>query len=159
MWTRSELEIVDRVATKHDLLVITDEIYEYIRYDGREHISPATVGSLAERTVTIMGLSRPSLLRGGGSDTLSLRAYGPAITGQRSLRLYQRRYNTVLQRVFVPKSYFVDLRPLAKETRSLLWHTDQIGFTPIIPEGAYYVLVISISLGITTRKLQQCKSE
>src|SRR6267142_5538553 len=35
MFTRAELEALSRVAQKHDLLVITDEIYEYIRYDGR----------------------------------------------------------------------------------------------------------------------------
>ena len=64
MYTRQELEIVDDVAREHDLWVITDEIYEYIRYDGRQHISPATVGSLAERTISIMGLSKTFSITG-----------------------------------------------------------------------------------------------
>src|SRR5260370_11793006 len=58
MFSRAELETVARVAQKRDLLVITDEIYEYIRYDGRAHLSPASLPALRERTVTIMGLSK-----------------------------------------------------------------------------------------------------
>src|SRR3954462_13358428 len=64
MFTREELEILSRVARKHDLLVITDEIYEYIRYDGRAHVSPASIDGLADRTVTIMGLSKTFSITG-----------------------------------------------------------------------------------------------
>src|SRR5688572_1678310 len=64
MFTRRELEILARVAREADLLVITDEIYEYIRYDGREHVAPATVGDLGARTVTIMGLSKTFSITG-----------------------------------------------------------------------------------------------
>ena len=58
MFRRAEIERVAKVAKEHDLLVITDEIYEYFRYGEREHLSPATIGDLWERTVTIMGLSK-----------------------------------------------------------------------------------------------------
>jgi len=64
MFTRAELEIVARVAHEHDLLVITDEIYEYFRYDGREHISPATLPGLRDRTVTISGFSKTFSITG-----------------------------------------------------------------------------------------------
>src|SRR5579859_7790398 len=53
MFSRDELQLLARVAVKRDLLVITDEIYEYIRYDGRQHVSPASIPGLRERTVTI----------------------------------------------------------------------------------------------------------
>ena len=58
VFDRDELEIVARVAHEHDLLVITDEIYEYFTYDGSQHISPATVGDLYPRTVSMMGFSK-----------------------------------------------------------------------------------------------------
>src|SRR5512140_2097230 len=64
MFSRPELEALARVAQKHDLLVITDEIYEYIRYDGRPHVSPASIPGLRERTVTIMGLSKTFSITG-----------------------------------------------------------------------------------------------
>ena len=56
MWSAVELELLAKVAREHDLIVITDEIYESITYGEAEHISPATVADLGERSVTIMGL-------------------------------------------------------------------------------------------------------
>ena len=64
MWSREELELLARIADEHDLLVVTDEIYEDITYDDRRHISPATVAGLADRCVTIMGLSKTFSITG-----------------------------------------------------------------------------------------------
>jgi aminotransferase len=64
MYSGTELAALARVAEKHDLLVITDEIYEYIRYDGREHVSPASIPGLRDRTVSIMGLSKTFSITG-----------------------------------------------------------------------------------------------
>ena len=114
MWTRAELEIIDRVAAKHDLLVITDEIYEYIRYDGREHISPATVGNLAERTVTIMGLSKTFSITGWRLGyAIAPEHMSPAITLVNDL--YYVCSPTPLQHGVAagfksPQSYFDDLQ-------------------------------------------------
>ena len=47
-----------------DLLVITDEIYEYILYDGLEHISPASLPELKDRTITISGYSKTFSITG-----------------------------------------------------------------------------------------------
>lgn len=54
----SELEAVEQIAEEHDLLVVTDEIYEHIYFDDLPHLAPATVGSLADRTISIGGLSK-----------------------------------------------------------------------------------------------------
>ena len=65
MLTRVELERAARVAEEHDLIVITDEIYESITYDGREHLSPASISdAMARRTVTILGLSKTFSITG-----------------------------------------------------------------------------------------------
>ncbi|WP_145070818.1 aminotransferase class I/II-fold pyridoxal phosphate-dependent enzyme [Engelhardtia mirabilis] len=56
--SRAELELIAGLCVEHDVLAITDEIYEYILYDGREHVSLATLPGMAERTVTISGLSK-----------------------------------------------------------------------------------------------------
>ena len=64
MFSRDELEIVARVAHERDLLIITDEIYEYIRYDGREHVSPASLPELRDRTITISGFSKTLSITG-----------------------------------------------------------------------------------------------
>ncbi len=54
---RGELEAIADICRKHDLLAITDEIYEHIYYEG-EHIPMATLDGMRERTITVSGLSK-----------------------------------------------------------------------------------------------------
>ena len=58
MFSRSELEDIAEFATRHDLFVLTDEIYEHFVYDGRPHVSPGSLNGLADRTITISGFSK-----------------------------------------------------------------------------------------------------
>ncbi|HEX2175142.1 MAG TPA: pyridoxal phosphate-dependent aminotransferase [Nocardioidaceae bacterium] len=51
--TDEELRAVAEVAVRHDLLVVTDEVYEHLTYDGTEHRPLATYPGMRERTVTI----------------------------------------------------------------------------------------------------------
>ena len=62
--TREELDAVVAVALEYDLYVISDEIYESIIYDGRQHLSPAAEPGMAERTLTINGLSKSHAMTG-----------------------------------------------------------------------------------------------
>ena len=51
--TRAELEAVAEVAREHDLVVITDEVYEHLVYDDHEHIPLATLPGMFDRTVSV----------------------------------------------------------------------------------------------------------
>ena len=51
--TRGELTEVARLAVEHDTLVVTDEVYEHLRYDGREHVPMCTLPGMWDRTVSI----------------------------------------------------------------------------------------------------------
>lgn len=51
--TVPELEAIARVAIEHDLTVITDEVYEHLAFDGREHTPIASLPGMFERTLTI----------------------------------------------------------------------------------------------------------
>ncbi|MBA2777072.1 MAG: pyridoxal phosphate-dependent aminotransferase [Chloroflexia bacterium] len=62
--TREETEILASFAVEHDLMVWTDEIYEKIVYDRRQHISIATFEGLVERTLTFNGLSKAYAMTG-----------------------------------------------------------------------------------------------
>ena len=53
MLERDELQILARVAIENDLLVVTDEVYEHLVFDGREHVPLSTLPGMFERTVTI----------------------------------------------------------------------------------------------------------
>ncbi len=58
VFTLAELEQLAALALEHDLFVLTDEMYEYFVYDGQQHRSIATLPGMAERTITISGLSK-----------------------------------------------------------------------------------------------------
>jgi N-succinyldiaminopimelate aminotransferase len=51
--TRAELQAVADVAIEHDLVVITDEVYEHLVYDGHEHVPLATLPGMFERTLSL----------------------------------------------------------------------------------------------------------
>ena len=56
--THDELAQLADIAIRHDLLVVTDEVYEYMVYDGRTHVSIASLPGMRERTVTMCGFSK-----------------------------------------------------------------------------------------------------
>lgn len=58
VYTRRELQFIAELCIKHDVLAFADEIYEHILYDGRGHIALATLPGMADRTITIGGLSK-----------------------------------------------------------------------------------------------------
>ncbi|MCL8023956.1 aminotransferase class I/II-fold pyridoxal phosphate-dependent enzyme [Nocardioides bruguierae] len=62
--TDAELEAVAALAVEHDLLVITDEVYEHLTLDGRVHRPPATFPGMAERTLSISSLGKSFSLTG-----------------------------------------------------------------------------------------------
>ncbi len=53
VFTREELETIAAVCLEHDLLVITDEVYEYLCFDGRTHHTIASVEGMADRTIVV----------------------------------------------------------------------------------------------------------
>ena len=57
VFTREEISLIAELCQKHDVVAITDEIYEHIRYAGGHHVL-ATWPGMRERTVTISGLSK-----------------------------------------------------------------------------------------------------
>jgi aminotransferase len=58
VFTREELLLIARLCRERDALAITDEIYEHILYDGAVHVAMASLPGMAERTVTINGMSK-----------------------------------------------------------------------------------------------------
>jgi N-succinyldiaminopimelate aminotransferase len=53
VFTRAELELIAGICRDRDLLVVTDEVYEHLTYDGAEHLPIAGLPGMAERTVTV----------------------------------------------------------------------------------------------------------
>ena len=56
--TEADLDLISEIASKHDLTVISDEIYERVTWGDRRHICIATRPHMKERSITIMGLTK-----------------------------------------------------------------------------------------------------
>jgi len=58
VFSKEELEMIATLCRKWDAIAISDEIYEHIIYDGRQHVPMATIEGMADRTITLNGLSK-----------------------------------------------------------------------------------------------------
>ena len=155
MFSRAELQSLARVANKHDLLIITDEIYEYIRYDGREHVSPASFAR--DRTVTIMGLSKTFSITGWRLGyAVAPEPFTKAITLVNDLDYVCAPTPLQLGAAAgfdAPKSYFDELQSSYQHKRDLICDAlTRANLPPIVPQGAYYVLADCSGLGFRTAR-------
>ena len=145
VFSRAELQLIADVCIEHDLLAITDEIYEHILYDGQTHIPMATVPGMADRTITISGISKSYSVTGWrigyavASPELSVgirRAHDFITVG--APHPLQEAAVTALN---LPDSYYVYLRESYQARRDLLFgKVEEAGFKAFKPKGAYYIL-------------------
>ena len=144
VFSRAELDLVSELCQTYDALCLTDEIYEHIVYDA-EHIPPATVPGLEDRTVTINALSKTYAVTGW---RVGWTIAPPAITS--SIRKVHD-FLTVgapapLQAagaaaMALPPDYYARTAAAYRERRDLLCQVlDDAGFVFRVPDGAYYVL-------------------
>jgi len=64
VFTRDDIERIAELALRHDLVVLADEIYGRILYDGTEHVSIASLPEMAERTIVLDGFSKTYAMTG-----------------------------------------------------------------------------------------------
>jgi aminotransferase len=159
VFTREELEFIAELAVQHDLFVITDEIYEYFLYDQNEHISPASLPGMAERTITISGFSKTYSITGWriGYAVCDARwahsiGYFHDLAYICAPSPFQHGVAAGLEEL-TPK-FYQDLAKEYRGKRDLLCTTlEQIGLNPSWPQGSYYVLADATSLpGINSKE-------
>jgi aminotransferase len=140
-----ELEHIAGLARRHDLLVLTDEIYEHITYGAAPHISIARLPDMRDRTFTINALSKTFAATGW--------RVGWAICPTRYTRYLRAVHDvTVIQAptplqfaavaaLTLPETYYAGLAGYYRERRDLLIETlRNAGFACAAPEGAYYIM-------------------
>lgn len=64
VYSREELQALAEIAIRHDLIVVSDEVYEYIVYDPHRHISIASLPGMAERTITLGAFTKAYAMDG-----------------------------------------------------------------------------------------------
>jgi len=145
VYSREDLQLIADLCQKYDALAFTDEIYEHILYDGREHVSLATLPGMSDRTVTISGLSKTYSVTGWRiawaiaspkitaairkvHDFLTVGAPHPLqVAGATALRM--------------PQSFYGYLARDYAHRREIMWNAlQEAGFEGDYPEGAYYIM-------------------
>lgn len=140
-----ELSEIAELCVKWDVYAITDEIYEYILYDGEQHYSLATFPGMKERTITINSISKTYAVTGWRvgwaiaskpitqrirkvHDFLTVGAPNP----------FQHAAATALG---FSHEYYQKLQHQYKHSRDLLFNIlKKTGFNPYLPKGAYYIM-------------------
>lgn len=64
VYSKEELKEIARIALKHNLFIISDEIYEYFLYDKKKHTSIGSFPEVADRTISIFGVSKTYAMTG-----------------------------------------------------------------------------------------------
>jgi len=154
VFTRDELETIAALCRKWDAIAISDEIYEHIIYDGHRHVPIATIDGMADRTVTINGLSKTYSVTGWRVGwTIS----PPSLTG--AIRKVHD-FLTVgaaapLQEagavaLGLPDGYYLDLAARYQRRRDMLLEIlERHHFTCYKPYGAYYIMTDVRAFGCT----------
>ena len=155
VFTRAETEAVARFAIERDLIVIADEAYEDIVYDG-EHVSIASLTGMFERTITSFTLSKSYAMTGWRIGYAV--AAEPWMTGLSKATLYSSNgVSTPTQwaalAAFTTSSDFLATsRAAYRERRDLLLAgLNEIGLTCASPAGAFYAFPDVTSIGGDSR--------
>nr|WP_052398927.1 aminotransferase class I/II-fold pyridoxal phosphate-dependent enzyme [Geomicrobium sp. JCM 19039] len=96
--TKEEIDQLANIAKKHNLIVLSDEMYEKIISDGTEHVSIASLPGMAERTVTVNGFSKAYAMTGWRIGYL----HAPSPLYQGIFRVHQ--FNTACVPAFTQKA-------------------------------------------------------
>jgi aminotransferase len=145
VFTREELEKIGGLCREFGAWAYTDEIYEYIVYDGRRHVSMASIDSCRDVTITISGFSKTFSITGWRIGYVAADAKIAASIGLVNDLFYVCAPTPlqwgVARALEVGNEYYATLAADYQRKRDLL--ADALhdgGFDPFVPQGAYYML-------------------
>ncbi len=145
VFTKRELKLIADLCIEHDVTVVTDEIYEYILYDNKKHVSIGSLDGMGDRTITISGFSKTYSVTGWRIGyalaeknlTSAIRKVHDFLTVGAPAPL-QHACASALR---FPDSYYEELAKMYDGKRKLLYNAlIKAGFKCMMPEGAYYIL-------------------
>ncbi|AVH96680.1 aminotransferase [Streptomyces cinereoruber] len=152
--TRAELTAVAELAVERDLLVVTDEVYEHLVFDGAEHVPIASLPGMRERTVTISSAGKTFSFTGWKVGWITA---SPELTSAvRAAKQFLTYVSSgpfqyaVAEALRLPDTYFDGLRADLAAKRDLLSEgLAQAGFEVYRPSGTYFVTTDIRPLGAT----------
>jgi N-succinyldiaminopimelate aminotransferase len=161
VFSREELTLVAEIAQEHDLIVVTDEVYEHLVYDG-EHIPLATLPGMRDRTVTISSGGKTFSFTGwkvgwicATPDLVSAVKTAKQFLTYVSSGPFQHAIAVGLQ---LADEYFTEFRrEMADKRDRLCGGLAAAGFDVLRPQGTYFATVDIRSFG-ESDGLEFCRS-
>ncbi|NEA23175.1 pyridoxal phosphate-dependent aminotransferase [Actinomadura bangladeshensis] len=154
VFTRDELEAIAGVCREHDLVAITDEVYEYLTFDEAEHIPLATLDGMRERTVSVSSAGKSFSVTGWKTGWVTAPApYVRAVQTVKQFLTYAvgapyQRAAAYALRNEIP--WVEELRKSLQGKRDrLITGLEAAGFTTYRPQGTYFVQADIRPLGFT----------
>ncbi|MCH2666888.1 MAG: aminotransferase class I/II-fold pyridoxal phosphate-dependent enzyme [Deinococcales bacterium] len=145
VFNREELSFIADLCQKYGVIAISDEIYEHMVYDDCEHIPIVTLPGMADRTITISGLSKSYSVTGWRVGYVT----APSLLTEALRKVHD--FTTIcapspLQRAAVVAlelndDYYAWLTAYYADRRDqMLGILTRSGFEPSVPEGSYYTM-------------------
>jgi len=156
--TEDRLRAIAEVAIRHDLIVISDEIYEKFVYDDWHHFSIGSVPGMAERTITLNGFSKTYAMTGlrvgyaaAPANVVQAMARVKAVTTGPAATISQR---AALAAVTGPVEPLLEFKRIyAERRRAMMDGLDAMGLDYSDPRGAFFLWTNSSSTGIHATEL------
>jgi aspartate/methionine/tyrosine aminotransferase len=154
MFTREELAFIGDLCRRHDVLVLTDEVYAEIRFDGIEHVPLATLPGMWERTLTLNSTGKTFSLTGwkigyavGPAElNRAIRATHQFVTFA-SATPFQEAMAVALETA-LERDYYEELRREYTERRDGLRAALESAGLPTLPvQGSYFLMADFTALG------------
>ncbi|XP_029108633.1 kynurenine--oxoglutarate transaminase 1 [Scleropages formosus] len=152
VYNQEELQMIADLCVKHDVLCISDEVYEWLTYDGAKHVKIASLPGMWERTITIGSAGKSfsatgwkvGWAMGSGHILKHLKTvhqnsvYLCATAAQEAVAHgFQREF----EQFGKPESYFLQLpAKLQVKRQKLAQCLKNVGLQPIMPEGGYFMM-------------------
>ena len=145
VFTRAELEGIAKLCQEFNIVAVTDEIYEHIVYDDRQHIPLASIDGMADRTVTISGFSKTfaatgwrlgfAFARGALSKAVRTVHDFTTICAPAPLQA------AAVSALNLPDTYYAQVKTdYAQRRETIMSILLESNFIARPPEGAYYIL-------------------
>jgi aspartate/methionine/tyrosine aminotransferase len=146
VWSKEELVAVSNVAIKNDLYLLSDEVYEFLIFDGLKHLPTATLDGMIERTITVSSAGKTFGLTGwkigwicaNSKVTNACRLVHQYVTFSVSTPMQE----AVAEGLKQLPDYLPGFVTLYKEKRDWFYQEmKQLGFEFKIPKGTYFMMV------------------
>ncbi len=152
VFTRAELEGLAAIAQEHELFIFTDEIYEHFIYGGAQHVSPATIPGMRERTILMSGFSKTYSVTGWRIGYLIADPKWVGAIGYFHDLTYVCAPAPLQQGVadgveMLGPEFYAELARDHEAKRTMIVDALRVaGMKPHVPDGAYYVLASAENL-------------